>query len=216
MYYNKTDRSRVRRHAGRGNYERDTVHAILDEGLLGHAAFVADGQPYAIPMLYARAGEELFLHGSRLSRLLRGLADGVPMCFTVTLLDGLVLARSAFHHSVNYRSVVILGEASAVQDPAAKNAALRTIVDHVAPGRSVDVRGPSEQELKATEVISLPLTEVSAKVRTGPPLDASEDYAVPAWAGQVPLRLAASAPLADDRCSQPVPDYVSGYRRGHA
>ena len=216
MYYNKTERSRVRRHAGRGNYQRGIVHAILDEGLVGHAAFAADGQPYAIPMLYARSGEQLYLHGSRLSRLLRGLSEGIPMCFTVTLVDGLVLARSAFHHSVNYRSVVILGEGRSVSDAAEKHEALRTIVDHVVPGRSADVRGPSEQELKATEVVSLPLTEVSAKVRTGPPLDASDDYAIPAWAGELPLGLATGAPLADERCAEPVPAYVSSYGRARA
>ncbi len=167
-------------------------------------------------MLYARSGEELYLHGARLSRLLRGLSEGVPMCFTVTLLDGLVLARSAFHHSVNYRSVVILGEGRAVSDAAEKHKALRTIVDHVVPGRSADVRGPSEQELKATEVVSLPLTEVSAKIRSGPPLDASDDHAVPAWAGQLPLGLATGAPLADERCTEPVPAYVSSYGRARA
>jgi nitroimidazol reductase NimA-like FMN-containing flavoprotein (pyridoxamine 5'-phosphate oxidase superfamily) len=216
LYYNKTERTRVRRLAGRGTYDRDAVHAILDEGLIGHAAFVADGQPYAMPMLYARAGEQLYMHGSRLGRLLRGLADGIPMCFTVTLLDGLVLARSAFHHSVNYRSVLVLGQGRAVRDPDEKNDALRTIVDHVAPGRSKDVRGPSEPELKATEVVSLPLIEVSAKVRTGPPVDAAYDYAVPAWAGELPLGLAVGDPCADERCSEPLPEYISSYGRGHA
>ena len=167
-------------------------------------------------MLYARDGEELYLHGARLSRLLRGLSEGVPMCFTVTLLDGLVLARSAFHHSVNYRSVVVLGEARAVSDRGEKHEALRTIVEHVVPGRSADVRGPSEQELKATEVVSLPLDEASAKIRTGPPVDASDDYAVPTWAGELPLGLATGAPLADERCAEPVPAYVSGYGRARA
>jgi nitroimidazol reductase NimA-like FMN-containing flavoprotein (pyridoxamine 5'-phosphate oxidase superfamily) len=198
---------------GRGHYDRATVHAILDEGLVGHAAFVADGQPYSIPMLYARDGEQLFLHGSRLSRLLRGLAEGVPMCFTVTLVDGLVLARSAFHHSVNYRSVMVLGEARSVGDAAKKNEALRTIVDHVARGRSDDVRGPSTKELRATEVITLPLAEVSAKVRTGPPVDAAEDYALPTWAGELPLTLVPGVPVADERCASPVPSYVTDYRR---
>ena len=216
MYYNKTERSRVRRLKGRGHYDRATVHAILDEGLVGHAAFAAGGQPYAVPMLYARRGEQLFLHGSRLSRLLRGLAEGVPMCFTVTLVDGLVLARSAFHHSVNYRSVMVLGEARAVRDADEKHDALRTIVDHVAPGRSDDVRGPSRKELKATEVVSLELSEVSAKVRTGPPVDAADDYALAVWAGEVPLELVAGGAVPDDRCSEPAPDYVTRYGRGHA
>jgi uncharacterized protein len=216
LYYNKTDRSRVRRHSRRGAYSRATVHAILDEGFVGHVAFCVDGQPYAIPMLYARDGEQLFLHGSPLSRMLQGLADGVPVCFTVTLVDGLVLARSAFHHSVNYRSVVALGEASAVRYPAEKHAALRAIVDHVATGRSEDVRGPSAGELKATEVVRLPLREVSAKVRTGPPVDAKADYALPAWAGEVPLVLAAGAPIPDDRCAAALPDYVANYSRARA
>jgi uncharacterized protein len=207
-------RTKVRRRAGRGRYGRAAINTILDEGLVGHAALVADGQPYAIPMLYARDGDVLYLHGSPLSRLVSGLAEGVPMCFTVTLLDGLVLARSAFHHSVNYRSVVVLGRGRALPEPEAKHAALRRIVEHVAPGRSDDARGPSDGELKATEVVMLPLDEASAKVRTGGPVDASEDYALPVWAGQVPLRLVTGEPLTDDRCATPVPDYVHHYHRG--
>src|ERR1700694_250087 len=146
-----TPRTRVPRRAGRGRYGRTTINDILDEGLIGHVAFVVEGQPYAIPMLYARDGDVLYLHGSPLSRLLSGLAEGVPMCFTVTLVDGLVLARSAFHHSVNYRSVVVLGQGRAVLGREAKHAALRKIVEHVAAGRSDDARGPSDQELEATE-----------------------------------------------------------------
>jgi hypothetical protein len=187
-------RTKVRRRAGRGRYARSTINAILDEGLVGHAAFVADGQPYGIPTLYARDGDVLYLHGSPLSRLLSSLSEGIPMCFTVTLVDGLVLARSAFHHSVNYRSVVVLGRGRAISD----------------------ARGPSDLELKVTEVVVLPLDEASAKVRTGPPIDAPEDYARPVWAGEVPLRVVAGEPLADERCSQPVPDYVTRYHRGHA
>jgi uncharacterized protein len=209
-------RTKVRRRAGRGRYGRATINAILDEGLVGHAALVADGQPYAIPMLYARDGEVLYMHGSPLSRLVSGLAEGVPVCFTVTLLDGLVLARSAFHHSVNYRSVVVLGEARAVRDREAKHAALTRIVEHAAAGRSADARGPSDPELDATEVLSLPLDEASAKIRTGPPVDAPEDYALPVWAGEVPLRVVVSEPVTDTRCSQPVPAYVRNYRRGDA
>jgi uncharacterized protein len=209
-------RTKVRRRAGRGRYARSTINAILDEGLVGHAAFVADGQPYGIPTLYARDGDVLYLHGSPLSRLLSSLSEGIPMCFTVTLVDGLVLARSAFHHSVNYRSVVVLGRGRAISDPSAKHEALRTLVGHVVAGRSDDARGPSDLELKATEVVVLPLDEASAKVRTGPPIDAPEDYARPVWAGEVPLRVVAGEPLADERCSQPVPDYVTRYHRGHA
>jgi len=192
------------------------VHAILDEGLIGHAAFCVDGQPYAIPMLYARDGEQLYMHGSPVSRLLQQLVHGVPMCFTVTLVDGLVLARSAFHHSINYRSVVVLGEASVVRDEHAKQEALRMIVDHVVAGRSDDVRGPSERELKVTEVVCLPLREVSAKVRTGPPIDGKDDYAIPAWAGEVPLRIVAGAPVPDEHCEAAVPSYLSSYERHRA
>jgi uncharacterized protein len=216
LYYNKTSRTRIRRRSGRGHYDRATVHAILDAGIVGHAAFVADGHPYAIPMLYARRGEELVLHGSPLSRLLKTIVDGAELCFTVTLLDGLVLARSAFHHSANYRSAVVLGSGRAIRDAEEKHDALRVIVDHVAPGRSADVRGPSRQELKATEVVSLPIAEASAKIRTGPPIDAAEDYAMPTWAGVLPLELAAGEPVTDERCTQPVPEYLTSYTRVHA
>jgi nitroimidazol reductase NimA-like FMN-containing flavoprotein (pyridoxamine 5'-phosphate oxidase superfamily) len=211
-----TARTKVRRRAGRGRYGRTTINAILDEGLVGHAAFVVDGQPYAMPMLYARAGDDLYLHGSPLSRLIGGLADGLPMCFTVTLIDGLVLARSAFHHSVNYRSVVVLGNARPLRDRDEQHAALETLVEHVAPGRSADARGPSDQELEVTEVIAIPIHEASAKIRTGPPVDAPDDYRLPLWAGELPLQLTVGEPRRDARCSAPVPDYVRHYHRGHA
>jgi nitroimidazol reductase NimA-like FMN-containing flavoprotein (pyridoxamine 5'-phosphate oxidase superfamily) len=201
-------RTKVRRLAGRGRYDQDTVHAILDAGLVGHMAFVKDDQPYAIPMLYARHDRTLYLHGSRLSRALAGVAAGIPVCFTVTLVDGLVLARSGFHHSVNYRSVVVLGEARVVEGEAAKRLALDTLVEHVAPGRTSEARGPSAKELKATEVLALGLDEASAKLRTGGPVDAAEDYALPVWAGEIPLRITAGAPVADDRCGEPVPAYL--------
>lgn len=206
----------MRRRAGRGRYDRETIGAILDEGLIGHVGFVAEGQPYAIPMLYARAGDQLYLHGSPLSRILSGLAAGVPICFTVTLVDGLVLARSAFHHSINYRSVVVLGEGRALRESTEKLAALRAIVEHVAPGRSRDARGPTGQELGATEVVVLAIEEASAKLRTGPPVDAPEDYALAVWAGELPLGVAVGEPLTDPRCSEPVPSYVRAYRRGDA
>ncbi len=205
-------RIKVRRRAGRAQYARRQIDQILDAGLVGHVAFVAEDQPYAIPMLYARLEDQLYLHGSPLSRLLKRTVAGTELCFTVTLLDGLVLARSAFHHSLNYRSVVVLGAARAVRDPAEKLASLCALVDHVMPGRSADARGPDAQELKATEVVALRLEEASAKVRTGPPVDAPEDYALSVWAGEIPLRLAAGEPRPDARCTAPLPDYL---RREH-
>jgi hypothetical protein len=208
-------RATVARHKERARYDRATVDAILDEALIGHAGFVLDGQPYVIPMLYARCGEQLYMHGSRVSRLIGTLAEGVPVCFTVTLVDGLVLARSAFRHSVNYRSVVVLGDARAVREKAEKLSALRAIVDHVAPRRSDEVRGPSEPELKVTGVLALNMREVSAKVRTGPPSDAPTDYDLPVWAGELPLGLAVGTPTRDARCSAPEPPYVRSYSRGH-
>jgi uncharacterized protein len=215
MYYNKTERTAVHRHKERGAYDRQAVHAILDEGLVGHVGFAVDGQPYVIPVLYARDGERIYLHGSPLSRLLRTLAEGIPMCLTVTLVDGLVLARSAFHHSVNYRSVLVLGNGRAVVDPAEKLAALERVVEHMVPGRPQDARGPSPGELKATEVIGLDIEEVSAKIRTGPPVDIKRDYTKLAhvWAGVLPLRTVAGQAVADERCAVPRPGYVSSYAR---
>jgi uncharacterized protein len=211
-----TARTRVRRRAGRARYARAVIASILDEGLVGHAAFVVDGQPYAAPMIYARIGESIYLHGSPLSRLLRAMADGVPMAFTVTLVDGLVLARSWFHHSLNYRSVVVLGHGRAVREPADKLAAMTALVEHAAPGRSAQARPPNEAELEATEVVELPLAEASAKIRNGPPVDAAEDYGLPIWAGELPLGLMARRPVTDHRCSLPVPVDVLRYRPGHA
>jgi uncharacterized protein len=214
LYYNKTKRVTVRRRAGRGAYDRETIDAILDEGFVGHLAFAVDGQPYALPMLYARGEGELFLHGSPLSRLIRSAASGIPVCFTVTLLDGIVLARSAFHHSINYRSVVVLGTARTVTDREEKHEALRMIVEQVARGRSEDARGPSDKELAATEVTALAIKEASAKARTGPPADAAEDYELPVWAGELPLKLVAGEPVADERCAAPEPAYLRAW--GHA
>jgi nitroimidazol reductase NimA-like FMN-containing flavoprotein (pyridoxamine 5'-phosphate oxidase superfamily) len=207
----RTPRTRVRRRGGRANYERDVVHAILDEALVAHVGFVADGQPYVIPMLHARAGGELVLHGSPLSRMLGTLRDGVPVCVTVTLLDGVVLARSAFHHSLNYRSVVVLGTARAITDDARKREALDALVEHVARGRTRDARGPSAAELDATEVLAIPLAEASAKIRTGPPQDAAEDRDLPVWAGELPLHLTPLAPR--PACDLPLPDYLEEYSR---
>jgi len=192
-----TPRTRVRRLPQRAAYDEATIHAILDNGLVCHIGFVHEGQPFVLPTTYARLGDALVLHGSAASRMLRGLRDGIPICVTVTLLDGLVLARSAFHHSMNYRSVVILGVATEVTDDAERLHALEAIVEHVNPGRWAEVRPPNERELKATMVLRLPIAEASAKVRTGPPLDDTEDLGWPCWAGEVPLRLVALAPIAD-------------------
>jgi uncharacterized protein len=217
LYYNKTARSTVRRRGGRAHYDRLTVDAILAEGFVGHIGVQADGQPFVIPVLYAPVPERdlIYVHGSPVSRLVGTLAEGVPMCLTVTLVDGLVLARSAFHHSVNYRSVVVLGDGRAAEDAAEKRRALEVIVEHVAPGRSADARRPSEQELAATEVVALSIREASAKVRTGPPVDAAEDYALPVWAGELPLGLRAADPVPDPRCSAPIPEYLNHYRGVH-
>jgi nitroimidazol reductase NimA-like FMN-containing flavoprotein (pyridoxamine 5'-phosphate oxidase superfamily) len=167
-------------------------------------------------MLFARDGNRVYVHGSPLSRLISHAIDGTELCLTVTLVDGLVLARSAFHHSINYRSVVVLGVAEALRGPAEKRDALRVVVEKVMPGRSKDARGPSDDELDATEIVALRIEEASAKIRTGPPLDAAADYELPIWAGEVPLRVLPRPPVADTRCLVPVPDYVSGYRQGHA
>jgi hypothetical protein len=184
------DRLRVRREPKRGRYDRETIDAILDEALYCHLAFQVDGQPYAIPTLHARVGDRLYVHGSAASRMLRHASSGFPVCVTVTLLDGLVLAKSVFNHSINYRSVVVLGQAELV-DGDEKRAALEAFTEHVAPGRWDEARQPSDKELKATWILSLPLTEASAKVRDGPPLDEPEDEDLPVWAGVVPVHLAA-------------------------
>ncbi len=183
-----TDRTHVRRLPKRGSYDRDVVYAILDEGLVCHVGFVADGKPVVIPTGYGRSGDTLYVHGSAASRMLKTLAGGVDVCITVTLLDGLVLARSAFHHSMNYRSVVIFGQAKVVEDPAEKAQALKIFTEHVAPGRWQDVRPPTEKELRATTVLAVALEEVSGKVRVGQPIDDEEDYSLPVWAGVLLLR----------------------------
>jgi len=213
MSSNPTPRTRVVRLPQRGVYERDAVNQILDEGLLCHVGFVADGQPFVIPMSYGRDGDVLYIHGSPASRMLRNLEQGVPVCITVTLVDGLVLARATFHHSMNYRSAVILGTATLVDDPAEKLSALRAIVEHIIPHRWDNSRQPNEKELKATSVLRLPINEFSAKVRVGPPVDDAEDYAFPAWAGVIPLELTTGAAIPDDRCEQELPAYLKNYSR---
>lgn len=210
-----TERTRVVREAHRGHYDRDTIYKILDQGFVCHVGFAVDGQPYVIPTLYARIGDAIYFHGSAASRMLKALDAGVPACITVTLVDGIVLARSVFSHSMNYRSVVALGQATAVRDPAEKLKALHAFTEKLIPGRWKDARQPNEQELRATSILRMPLAEVSAKVRTGPPLDDEPDYALPIWAGVVPLRLAAGVPVRDERCDPalPVPSYAVQYTR---
>jgi nitroimidazol reductase NimA-like FMN-containing flavoprotein (pyridoxamine 5'-phosphate oxidase superfamily) len=210
-----TQRTTLHRRPNRAAYDRAVVEAILDEAFFCHVGFVVDGQPYVIPTIHARVGDCVYIHGSAASRMLRSVREGIPVCVTVTILDGLVFARSAFHHSMNYRSVVILGTATEVVDPDEKNEALKAIVEHVAPKRWDDVRWPNVQELKATSVLRLPLEEVSAKIRTGPPIDDEEDYQVPCWAGELPLRLVPQKPIADPKLnpSTLLPQYVREYRR---
>jgi nitroimidazol reductase NimA-like FMN-containing flavoprotein (pyridoxamine 5'-phosphate oxidase superfamily) len=211
-----SERTTVRRIAKRGVYDRATIHSILDAGMICHVGFAVEGQPFVIPTIYVRIGETICLHGSSASRMLRALAAGVQACITVTIVDGLVLARSAFHHSMNYRSAVILGTASRVDDPGEKTEILRCLSEHVIRGRWDEVRWPAESELKQTMVVAIPIREASAKIRSGPPLDEEPDYALPVWAGVLPLQLAAGKPIADPRlaASIDVPAYVRDYRRG--
>ena len=213
MSKNPTPRTRVVREPQRAVYDREAVNQILDEAFLCHIGFVADGQPYVIPTSYGRAGNILYVHGSAASRMLRNLNQGLPVCITVTLLDGLVLARSVFNHSMNYRSVVILGAATLVDDPAEKLSALRALSEHIIPHRWDDSRQPNEKELKATSVLKIPIEEFSAKVRVGPPIDDEEDYPFPTWAGVIPLDTTIGAPIRDDRCQQEFPSYLRNYSR---
>jgi len=210
-----TPRTRVVRESDRGVYDRETVYRILDEGFLCHVGFVTDGQPFVIPTSYGRVDGNLYIHGSAASRMLRQLKESVPVCVTVTLLDGLVLARSVFNHSMNYRSVMILGKATLVDDPREKIAALHALSEHILPGRWADARQPNERELKATSVLRLPVEEFSAKVRIGPPIDDEEDYSFPTWAGVIPLELTTGRPIDDPRLEpgREVPAYAKRYAR---
>ncbi len=210
-----TQRTQIRRVPQRGNYERQLIYQILDEGLICHVGFVVDNQPFVIPTAYGRVEDKLYIHGSPASRMLRSLLTGIEVCVTVTLLDGLVLARSAFHHSMNYRSVVIFGTATLVQDADQKLEALRAFTEHIVPERWAEVRPPNRQEFQGTLVLSLPITEASAKVRTGPPLDDEEDYSLPVWAGVLPLEVVAGDAIADRRLHTEIalPDYVQNYTR---
>ena len=212
-----TPRTRLVREAERGVYDRETAYRILDEGFLCHVGFVADGQPFVIPTSYGRKDDRLYIHGSAASRMLRQMKEGVPVCVTVTLLDGLVLARSIFNHSMNYRSVVILGKATPVDDPLEKVEALRLLSEHILPGRWADARQPNERELKATLVMRVPIEEFSAKVRTGPPIDDEDDYSFPTWAGVVPLETVSRPPINDPRLDPQykAPPYAAHYVRAN-
>jgi uncharacterized protein len=212
--YTATPRTKVRRLPKRASYDKLTVHAILDQGYICHVGFAVDGQPYVIPTVYARAAATLYIHGSAVSRTLRTLAQAVPVCITVTLLDGLVLARSAFHHSLNYRSVVMIGDARLVGDHDEKMRALHLITNHVVPARWEEARTPNELELRQSSVLALPLKEVSAKIRSGPPLDDNEDYSLPIWAGVVPVETRLGTPISDRRLLPGVADIdLARFRR---
>ena len=215
MDFPQTERTTLKRLPKRGAYDRQLVYGILDEGFICHVGFTVEGQTFVIPTGYARVDAQLFIHGSQVSRMLRTLSSGIDVCVAVTLVDGLVLARSAFHHSINYRSVVMFGRARIVDEREAKLAALFAFSEQVIPGRWNDVREPTETELKATTVLALPLVEVSAKVRTGPPIDDEEDYALNVWAGVLPLRIAAGAPISDPRLPETIqpPSYTLKYSR---
>ncbi|MGL5795497.1 MAG: pyridoxamine 5'-phosphate oxidase family protein [Waterburya sp.] len=211
-----TQRSKIRRLPKRGSQERELIYNILDEAMVAHVGFIADNQPFVIPMAYGRKGDRLYLHGSSVSRLLKTLEQGVDVCFTVTLLDGLVIARSLFHHSMNYRSVVLFGKAQLVESETEKMTALQAFSEQMIPGCWQEARLPNSQELKATNVLSFPIEEGSAKVRTGDPNDDVEDYSLPFWAGQLPLKLTPGIPLPDSKLSPEIalPENLINYHRG--
>jgi nitroimidazol reductase NimA-like FMN-containing flavoprotein (pyridoxamine 5'-phosphate oxidase superfamily) len=213
--FSPTARTTLRRLPKRGSFERETVYGILDEGFVCHVGFVVDGQPFVIPTAYGRKGDVLYIHGARASRMQKALAAGADVCVTVTLVDGLVLARSAFHHSINYRSVVVFGRARVVESEEEKGAAMEAFTEHVVPGRWADVRWPTRQELAATTVLAIELSEASAKVRTGPPIDDEEDYALEVWAGVLPLGVEPGTPAADPRLPAEIkpPAYVEQFDR---
>jgi len=213
--FTPTERTRVLREPQRGVYDRETIYKLLDEGFVCHVGFANEAQPYVIPTLFARVGDAVYFHGSAASRMLRGVSSGVSVCITVTLIDGIVLARSIFNHSMNYRSVVVLGNATLVDNPEEKLAALQAFSEKILKGRWNDARRPNEQELKATSILRLPITEASAKIRTGPPEDDAPDKELPIWAGVIPLQLTAGAPIRDEHCdpSIPLPAYAADYQR---
>jgi len=208
-----SQRATVKRLPKRGVYDRKTINRILDEGLICHVGFSANRQAFVLPTIHVRIGDRVFVHGSPASRLLQALANGAEACLTVTLVDGLVLARSAFHHSMNYRSVVLFGTATVIEDEAEKLAVLEALTEHLIPGRWADVRGPTEQELRQTLVLAIPIQEASAKVRTGPPIDDEPDYDLSIWAGVIPLRLSAADAVADPKLKSGIepPAYAMNY-----
>src|SRR6266403_1364518 len=210
-----TERTRVVRESHRGVYDRETIDKILDEGFVCHVGFSVDGQPYVIPTLFARVGDAVYFHGSAASRMLRNVSEGISVCITVTLTDGFVLARSVFNHSMNYRSVVALGKAILVDGLEEKLKALHSFTEKILPGRWKDSRQPNEKELKATSILPLSLTEVSAKMRVGPPEDDAADYALPIWAGVIPLSFTPGTPIRDEKCDPaiPTPAYAAQCRR---
>jgi nitroimidazol reductase NimA-like FMN-containing flavoprotein (pyridoxamine 5'-phosphate oxidase superfamily) len=213
--FTPTEKTRVVREPQRGAYDRETIYKILDEAFICNVGFAIEGQPYVIPTMYARMGDAIYFHGSAASRMLRNLSEGTAVCITVSLIDGLVLARSVFNHSMNYRSVVALGKATLVEDPAEKMEALRAFTEKILPGRWSEARGPNEKEMKATSILRLPLEEVSAKVRSGGVEDDAEDYAIPIWAGIIPMHLAAEAPVLDAKCDPAIalPGYLAKYAK---
>ena len=213
--FTRTDRNRIRRLPKRGQYDRQTIYQILDEALICHVGFVDKNQPYVIPINFARVGDSIVMHGAKASRLLKHIQAGHPICVEATIVDGLVLARSVFHHSVNYRSVVIFGRGRLIEEEQEKLAALRAVTEHLIPGRWDEARLPNRKELNATSVVSIKVDEASAKVRVGPPVDEQEDYAMPVWAGILPLQELPLAPVQDELQSQdiPLPGYVANYSR---
>jgi nitroimidazol reductase NimA-like FMN-containing flavoprotein (pyridoxamine 5'-phosphate oxidase superfamily) len=213
--FTKTTRNRIQRLPKRGHYDRETIHRILDEALICHVGFAEQGQPYVIPINFARVGDSIVLHGAKASRLLRHIEAGQPVCVEATIVDGLVLARSVFNHSVNYRSVVVFGKGRLVEDEQEKLAALRAVTEHLIPGRWGEARQPNRKELNATRVVSIPIEEASAKVRVGPPVDDPEDMSRPVWAGILPLAETALAPVPDElqATEVPLPGYIARYSR---
>jgi len=214
-HFTKTAKTRINRLPKRGDYDRETIYSILDEALICHVAFVENGQPFVIPINFARVGDTIVLHGAKASRLLKHVEQGSPVCIEATVVDGLVLARSVFHHSVNYRSVVLFGNGRAVEDEQEKLAALEAVTEHLIPGRWREARLPNVKELNATRVVSIKIDEASAKVRVGPPIDEQEDYSLPVWAGVLPLQELPLAPIRDQLQgeSTPLPEYIARYSR---